>query len=287
MEWRAESGEETTMKNTQHLGATHAGLHSAFATLVCLGTSKLALLSAAAGGWRRFHWPSSLAVSLFTIRELYGHSRCALDRSPVLDPLDCRFPNCTPRRSGRGDALEPAHVRQWWLVFIQWLVFATRYWEISALSSLIRIGQLCCTFGRSAASWFSAFSARSLCSRPSGCHSWVFNFGFATLESFPWRVPRRRQRDSSWLSFGVRIMNPERRVSFAVGCVISLEEAPFGGGGLSLVPDCRRSPGAPYMTWGIAQRGAFLAGFAGRSTSVAHAGRVRGFAACCGTQILF
>ena len=50
--------------------------------------------------------------------------------------------------------------------------------------------------------------------------------------------------------------------------------------------DCRRSSGAPYMTWGIVPRETFRL-VRGTLDRVAHAGRVRGFAACCGTQILF
>jgi len=50
--------------------------------------------------------------------------------------------------------------------------------------------------------------------------------------------------------------------------------------------DCRRSSGAPYVTWGIVQREKFKL-VCGTLRRVSYAGRWRGFAACCGTQILF
>jgi hypothetical protein len=50
--------------------------------------------------------------------------------------------------------------------------------------------------------------------------------------------------------------------------------------------DCRRSSGAPYVTWGAVKRENFrLVG--GTFRCVEHAGRLRSFASCCGTQILF
>ncbi len=64
-----------------------------------------------------------------------------------------------------------------------------------------------------------------------------------------------------------------------------LAEPPFGVADCHCV-DCRRSSGAPYVTWGMVHRERFkLVG--GTLRRVAHAGRIRGFAACCGTQILF
>ena len=50
--------------------------------------------------------------------------------------------------------------------------------------------------------------------------------------------------------------------------------------------DCRRSSGAPYVTWGIVHREKFNL-LSGTLRRVPYAGRVRGFAACCGTHILF
>lgn len=64
-----------------------------------------------------------------------------------------------------------------------------------------------------------------------------------------------------------------------------LEEAPFGVADCHCL-DCRRSSGAPYITWGIVQKEKFKL-ICGTLHRVAHAGRVRGFAECCGTQILF
>jgi hypothetical protein len=52
--------------------------------------------------------------------------------------------------------------------------------------------------------------------------------------------------------------------------------------------DCRRSSGAPYVTWGTVPR-AKLKLLTGRESvrEVAHADRVRSFAACCGTHLFF
>lgn len=50
--------------------------------------------------------------------------------------------------------------------------------------------------------------------------------------------------------------------------------------------DCRRSSGAPYVTWGTVPR-ARRKLLAGRWREIAHADRVRSFAACCGTQLFF
>jgi hypothetical protein len=50
--------------------------------------------------------------------------------------------------------------------------------------------------------------------------------------------------------------------------------------------DCRRSSGAPYVTWGIVKRENFKV-TQGELKQVAHADRLRSFAPCCGTPILF
>src|SRR5947207_15710487 len=50
--------------------------------------------------------------------------------------------------------------------------------------------------------------------------------------------------------------------------------------------DCRRSCGAPCVTWGSVRRADLIIG--GREPrKVAHAGRIRSFAACCGTHLFF
>lgn len=50
--------------------------------------------------------------------------------------------------------------------------------------------------------------------------------------------------------------------------------------------DCQRASGAPYVTWGTVAREErrIVAGVVKR---VAHAGRLRTFAACCGTPLFF
>ena len=50
--------------------------------------------------------------------------------------------------------------------------------------------------------------------------------------------------------------------------------------------DCRRSSGAPFVTWGTVAREEFVLE-RGELRRVPIARRVRGFAACCGTHVLF
>src|SRR5258708_8861021 len=50
--------------------------------------------------------------------------------------------------------------------------------------------------------------------------------------------------------------------------------------------DCRRSAGAPYVIWGSVPR-EDLAVTKGESRKIAHANRIRSFAACCGTHFFF
>ena len=69
------------------------------------------------------------------------------------------------------------------------------------------------------------------------------------------------------------------------GVRYTLGEPPFGLVDCHCV-DCRRSSGAPYVTWGMVKRENFQL-VCGTLRRVEHAGRIRSFAACCGTQILF
>jgi len=50
--------------------------------------------------------------------------------------------------------------------------------------------------------------------------------------------------------------------------------------------DCRRSAGAPYVTWGSGPR-VDLVLTKGGPRKIAHANRIRSFAACCGTHLFF
>lgn len=50
--------------------------------------------------------------------------------------------------------------------------------------------------------------------------------------------------------------------------------------------DCRRSSGAPYVTWGTVPR-AKLKLLRGTLRTLPHANRVRSWAACCGTHLFF
>lgn len=64
-----------------------------------------------------------------------------------------------------------------------------------------------------------------------------------------------------------------------------LDAAPSGVGDCHCI-DCRRGSGAPYVTWGTVPR-AHVRLTAGEVRKISHAGRVRGFAACCGTPLFF
>ena len=48
--------------------------------------------------------------------------------------------------------------------------------------------------------------------------------------------------------------------------------------------DCRRSAGAPYVTWGAVPREDLVV-TKGEPRKIAHANRIRSFAACCGTHL--
>jgi hypothetical protein len=50
--------------------------------------------------------------------------------------------------------------------------------------------------------------------------------------------------------------------------------------------DCRRSAGAPYVTWGSVPREDLVVA-KGEPRKIAHANRIRSFAACCGTHLFF
>src|SRR5947208_7747134 len=50
--------------------------------------------------------------------------------------------------------------------------------------------------------------------------------------------------------------------------------------------DCRRSAGAPYVTWGSVPREALVV-TKGEPRKIAYANRIRSFAACCGTHLFF
>ena len=50
--------------------------------------------------------------------------------------------------------------------------------------------------------------------------------------------------------------------------------------------DCRRSAGAPYVQWGSVPR-ADLVVTRAEPRKIAHANRIRSFAACCDTHLFF
>ena len=50
--------------------------------------------------------------------------------------------------------------------------------------------------------------------------------------------------------------------------------------------DCRRSAGAPYITWGSVPREDLVV-TKGEPRKIVHANRIRSFAACCGTHLFF
>src|SRR5437660_11369919 len=63
-----------------------------------------------------------------------------------------------------------------------------------------------------------------------------------------------------------------------------LKTAPFALGDCHCI-DCRRSAGAPYVTWGSVLRKDLR--IKGQLRRVPYAGRIRSFAACCGTHLFF
>ena len=64
-----------------------------------------------------------------------------------------------------------------------------------------------------------------------------------------------------------------------------LKNRPFSLGDCHCI-DCRRSAGAPYVTWGSVRR-EDLRVTKGEPRKIAHANRIRSFAACCGTHLFF
>ena len=64
-----------------------------------------------------------------------------------------------------------------------------------------------------------------------------------------------------------------------------LAEVPWGRNDCHCI-DCRRSSGAPFVTWGSVDRNQ-LTLLAGTVREVPHAGRIRSFASCCGTHLFF
>jgi hypothetical protein len=50
--------------------------------------------------------------------------------------------------------------------------------------------------------------------------------------------------------------------------------------------DCRRSVGAPYVTWGSVRREDLVV-IKSEPRKIVHANRIRSFAACCGTHLFF
>ena len=50
--------------------------------------------------------------------------------------------------------------------------------------------------------------------------------------------------------------------------------------------DCRRSAGAPYVTWGSVSREDLVV-TKGEPRKIPYANRIRSFAACCGTHLFF
>jgi hypothetical protein len=64
-----------------------------------------------------------------------------------------------------------------------------------------------------------------------------------------------------------------------------LEEAPTTLNDCHCI-DCRRSSGAPFVTWGTVPRNRVKL-LRGEVRNIPHANRVRSFAACCGTHLFF
>jgi hypothetical protein len=79
-------------------------------------------------------------------------------------------------------------------------------------------------------------------------------------------------------------------MEFTGGCVCGgtryvLKSRPFALVDCHCI-DCRRSAGAPYVTWGSVPREDLVV-TKGEPRKIAHANRIRSFAACCGTHLFF
>ena len=79
-------------------------------------------------------------------------------------------------------------------------------------------------------------------------------------------------------------------MEFTGGCVCGgtryvLRNRPLSLGDCHCI-DCRRSAGAPYVTWGCVRR-EDLSVTKGEPRKIVHANRIRSFAACCGTHLFF
>jgi len=64
-----------------------------------------------------------------------------------------------------------------------------------------------------------------------------------------------------------------------------LKSRPFSLGDCHCI-DCRRSAGAPYVTWGSVLREDLVV-TKGEPRKISYANRIRSFAACCGTHLFF
>ena len=101
---------------------------------------------------------------------------------------------------------------------------------------------------------------------------------------------------SPWCRFRFILLRATRRIlcrmnaAIEGGCLCGglryrLEAAPTDRNDCHCI-DCRRSSGAPYVTWGTVKRDQ-LRITAGEVRRIPHANRVRSFAACCGTHVFF
>ena len=79
-------------------------------------------------------------------------------------------------------------------------------------------------------------------------------------------------------------------MEFTGGCVCGGTRYVLKGRLFALIDchciDCRRSAGASYVTWGSVPREDLVV-TKGEPRKIAHANRIRSFAACCGTHLFF
>jgi hypothetical protein len=79
-------------------------------------------------------------------------------------------------------------------------------------------------------------------------------------------------------------------MEFTGGCVCGgtryvLKSRPFALVDCHCI-DCRRSAGAPYVTWGSVSREDLVV-TKGEPRTISYENRIRSFAACCGTHLFF
>ena len=124
--------------------------------------------------------------------------------------------------------------------------------------------------------------------RSVGLAAWVMAHGLVRSPAPLFCAGGEREESAAVDSLALVVV--EMKTEIVGGCLCGgtryrLEEAPRNLCDCHC-EDCRRSSGAPFVTWGTVARER-LRVTSGGVRQVPHAGRVRSFAACCGTHLFF